>query len=92
MSKSYYPFDIVHCDLWMSPVLSSMGHRYYVILLDDYSNFLWTSPLARKSQVFASFLSFRAFVRTQFECEIKSLQCDNGREFDNKMFAYFLFS
>ncbi|XP_021744871.1 uncharacterized protein LOC110710840 [Chenopodium quinoa] len=33
------PFDIVHSDLWTSPVLSSSGHRYYMLVLDDYSKF-----------------------------------------------------
>ena len=30
------PFDILHSDLWTSPVLSSLGHRYYVLFLDDF--------------------------------------------------------
>jgi len=30
------PFDIVHNDLWTSPILSSGGHRYYVLFLDDF--------------------------------------------------------
>ena len=34
------PFDIVHSDLWTSPTLSSTGHRYYLLFLDDYTNFL----------------------------------------------------
>lgn len=38
-SRTFMPFDVIHCDLWTSPVLSSSGHRYYMLLLDDYSNF-----------------------------------------------------
>lgn len=70
-SCTIMPLDIIHSDIWTSPVLSSLGHRYYVLLLDDYSNFLWTFPLSKKSQVFSTFLSFRAFIHTQFEWEVK---------------------
>ena len=76
------PFDIVHSDLWTSPILSTMGHRYYVLFLDDLTNYLWTFPLARKSDVYTKFLAFEAQVHTQFEREIKNVQCDNGREYD----------
>jgi len=63
-SCTIMPFDIIHSDIWTSPVLSFSGHQYYVLLLDDYSNFLWTFPLSKKFQVFSTFLSFRAFIHT----------------------------
>lgn len=85
-SCTQLPFDIVHSDVWTSPVLSSSGHRYYVLFLDDYTNFLWTFPLSHKSQVFQTFLNFRTYVRTQFGRDIKTFQCDNGTEFDNLSF------
>ncbi|GKC67352.1 ribonuclease H-like domain-containing protein, partial [Tanacetum coccineum] len=39
-SSTLLPSDIIHSDLWTSPILSSAGHRYYVLFLDAYSNFL----------------------------------------------------
>ena len=27
------PFDIIRSDIWTSPILSSMGHQYYVFIL-----------------------------------------------------------
>lgn len=88
-SCTVMPSDIIHNDIWTSLVLSSSGHRFNIILLDDYSNFLWTFPLSKKSQVFSTFLHFRAFIRTQFEREITNIQCDHGREFDNGLFWEF---
>jgi histone deacetylase 1/2 len=42
------------------------------------------------SDVLPNLLSFHAFVRTQFHCDIQCLQTDNGREFDNSaMRAFF---
>lgn len=83
------PFDIVHNDLWTSPILSSEGHRYYVLLLDDYTKFLWTSPIHTKSQVHSICLQFRTHIETQFEIKIKCFQCDNGKEYDNTLFHKF---
>ena len=76
-SRMFMPFDIVHCDLWTSPILSSSGHKYYLLLLDDYSNFLCTFPLSNKRQTLSSFLVFRNFIRTQFEHDIKNIECYN---------------
>lgn len=83
-------FEIIHSDLWTSPVLSTTGIKYYIIFLNNYSHFLWVYPLCNKSDVFGNFLHFCTYVKTQFKCEIKSFQCDHGGEFDNHQF-HFLF-
>ncbi|GKA53711.1 ribonuclease H-like domain-containing protein [Tanacetum coccineum] len=79
-------FDIVHSDLWTSPIPSLSGFQYYVLFLDHYSQYVWVYPLMNKSDVLSKFLLFRNYVRTQFKCEIKSFQCDHGGEFDNHAF------
>jgi hypothetical protein len=43
-SRAAQPFDLLHCDLWTSPILSLSGYKYYLVILDDFSHFLWTSP------------------------------------------------
>ena len=58
MSISSRPFEIIHSDLWTSPVSSPSGYKYYVLFLDNYTNFLWTFPLFRKSQVYEIFANF----------------------------------
>ncbi|GKC26045.1 ribonuclease H-like domain-containing protein [Tanacetum coccineum] len=77
-------FDIIHSDVWTSPISSLSGFKYYVLFLDHYSQFCWVYPLLRKSDVLSKFVLFRKFVHTQFNCEIKSFQCDHGGEFDNR--------
>ncbi|KAI3684681.1 hypothetical protein L6452_33906 [Arctium lappa] len=89
VTTTFSPFDIIHADLWTSPVSSKLGHKYYLVLLDDFSHFLWVFPLKYKSQVFATFLTFQAHIKTQFEKTIKGFQCDNGREFNNSDFHKF---
>ncbi|CAH9137282.1 unnamed protein product [Cuscuta epithymum] len=85
-SYTHAPFDIVHSDLWTSPILSSTGHRYYILFLDDFTNFLWIYPLSHKSDAFSKFVHFNTFVQNQFGLSIKTLQCDNGREYNNSLF------
>jgi hypothetical protein len=82
-SRAEQAFDLVHCDLWTSPVLSLSGYKYYLVILDDFSHFLWTFPLRLKSDTFTTITHFFAWVSTQFHRPVRALQCDNGREFDN---------
>lgn len=84
-----HPFEIIHSDIWTSPVLSVSGFKYYLIFLDQYSHFVWIYPLHRKSDTFSKYVHFTRYVQTQFNCTIKALQCDNGGEYDNKAFKDF---
>jgi hypothetical protein len=33
------PFDLIHCDLWTSHVLSVSGYMYYLVILDDCTHY-----------------------------------------------------
>jgi hypothetical protein len=76
-------FELIHCDLWTSLVVSVSGHKYYLIIIDDRSYFVWTFSLRVKSDTFSTLSNFFAFVSTQFSHTIKVVQCDNDREFNN---------
>ncbi|KAK1695384.1 hypothetical protein QYE76_012081 [Lolium multiflorum] len=65
------------------PVASNSGYNYYLVILDDYSHFVWTFPLRRKSDVATTLTAFFAFIFTQFGRPIHALQTDNSKEFDN---------
>jgi len=82
---SSFPLEIVHSDVWQSPVLSNLGYRYYVIFIDDFSRFTWLYPTKHKSEVFMHFCAFQKQVENTFNTKIKSFQSDGGGEFDNKV-------
>jgi hypothetical protein len=44
-TRALQPFDLVHCDLWTSPVPSVSGYKYYLVILDDCTHYSWTFPL-----------------------------------------------
>jgi hypothetical protein len=81
-SRVVHNFDLIQYDLWTSPILSVSGYKYYLVLLDDCSHYSWTFPLHLKFDTFSTLLNFFAWVSTQFGCNIKAIQCDNG-QFDN---------
>jgi len=86
INNSLLPFDILHSDVWTSPILSSTSHKCYVLFLDNYSNFLWTFPISHKSQVYPILKKLRAYIKTQFQRDIKTIQCDNGGEYVSNNF------
>jgi hypothetical protein len=76
-------FDLIHLDLWTSLIVSVSGSMYYLVILDDFTHYLWTFPLKLKFDTFTILSNFFAYVATQFGITVKAIQCDNGREFDN---------
>jgi hypothetical protein len=60
------PFALIHSDVWMSPVVSVSGYRYYVLFTDDYTRYSWIFPMRLKSEVFGHFSTFAMYVKTQF--------------------------
>lgn len=82
-SVASFPFELIHSDVWTSPIPSNSGLLYYLVILDDFSHFVWTFPLRKKSDVATTLTAFYAYVSTQFGRPIHALQTDNGKEFDN---------
>ena len=77
-TRTTRPFELVHCDLWTSPILCVSRNKYFLVILDDFTHFLWTVPLRQKSDAYASLFAFRAFAHTQFGLPLVSIQRDNG--------------
>jgi transposase InsO family protein len=64
--------------------------QYYLIILDDYTHYVGTFPIRHKSKVPTILRHFYNYVRNQFHLSIQSIQCGNGREFDNHALRSFL--
>jgi hypothetical protein len=82
-SASSAKFDLIHCDLWTTPIISTSGFRYYLVIVDDYSHFYWSFPLRHKSCAPRTLVTLCAYVHTHFGTTIRSLQTDNNIEFLN---------
>jgi len=82
-SRTSSPFELVHCDVWTSPIPSVSGYSYYLVILDDFTHYCWTFPLHHKSDVHEQIVQFISYAQTQFNLPVKCFQTDNGREFIN---------
>jgi hypothetical protein len=87
-----HAFDLMHLDLWTTPGVSVSGSKYYLVILDNFTHYLWTFPLKFKSDTFTTLSNLFAYVSNQFGRKVKAIQCDNGREFDNSSTRIFLLS
>ncbi|KAI0488007.1 hypothetical protein KFK09_027830 [Dendrobium nobile] len=85
------PFDLIHSDVWgPAPVSSSLGFRYYVIFIDDYSRHSWIYFMHCKNETFSKFKLLCKLIQNQFGKTPKSIQTDGGGEFINNNFISFL--
>jgi hypothetical protein len=85
-------FDLLHLDIWTSPVISVSGSKYYLVILDDFTHYLWNFLLKQKSDTLTTLSNFFAYVATQFSCTVKAIQCINRRGLDNSSTQTFLLS
>jgi hypothetical protein len=72
-SRAEKAFDLLHLDLWISPVISVSRSKYYFVILDDFTHYLWTFPLKQKFDTF-TLSNFFAYVAIQFSCTVKDIQ------------------
>jgi len=74
--------DYTHTDYWgPSRVESLGGHRYFMLLIDDYSNMIWIFITKHKSDAFKNFKKWKALMGNQTGKKVKRLRTDNGLEF-----------
>jgi transposase InsO family protein len=59
------------------------GFRFYLIIVDEYSRYIWLFPMARKSDVATIFPTFITQMANQFSTSVKIVQSDGGGEFIN---------
>jgi hypothetical protein len=76
--SSSSPLEVIHFDVWTSPVPSLSGCKFYVLFIDEYSWFTWLYPIMNKNEIFQCFIKFKLLVENLFSTTIKYFQTDNG--------------
>lgn len=79
--------ELVHGDLCgpFNPETAS-GYRYFFLLVDDFSRFMWVYFLRSKDEALKAFKSFRATTEKESEERIKVFRTDRGGEFTSNEF------
>lgn len=78
---SYVPLELIYSDVWTSLILSFDGYKYYVIFVDHFTKYIWLYLLKHKSDVFATFIAFKALAEHFFKAKITILYSDNKAEY-----------
>ncbi|CAI7749803.1 unnamed protein product [Closterium sp. NIES-54] len=86
------PLELVHSDIMdlgdTHPTLS-----YVLTLKDDYTNYLWVAPLARRSDMAAIFSAWHREMKTKLPTKpLAALRTDNGGEYTANAFTDYLSS
>ena len=80
LTKSH--FELVHIDVWgLSRSESTLGFRYFVTFIDDYSRQTWLFLMKTRLGLFSIFKKFHAEICTQFNTYICILRSDNAKEY-----------
>ncbi|BFG42330.1 hypothetical protein CerSpe_286040 [Prunus speciosa] len=88
-SKTEFPFELIHSDVWGPAKVSSTGKRWFVTFIDECTRMTWVYLLAHKSDVTTTVREFHAMITTQFQASIKVFRSDNGGEYVNGALAQF---
>lgn len=80
-SPSVELFELIHSDVWTSPIHSYDGYKYFVLFIDDRSRATWLYLLKSKNEVCSVFKDFHNMVINQFGAKVKTFRSDNGTEF-----------
>ena len=75
--------ELLHMDLFGPTTYKSLGENlYYLVIVDDYSRYIWVFFLHDKSEVVSYFKKFAKRAQNKFEMKLKKIRSDNRKEFD----------
>ena len=72
--------------------MSTLGNRYFVIFIDDFSRCTWLFLMKSRTKLFSVFQKFFVEIRNQFHTSIRILRSDNALEHLSTPFFDFLSS
>ncbi|KAD4180333.1 hypothetical protein E3N88_28924 [Mikania micrantha] len=92
-SKSTGCLQMLHMDLFGPVQIMSMAKKKYcLVIVDDYSRFVWTFFLHSKGEVAKAIMNFVLYVEKQYSIHVKCVRSDNGTEFRNHILDEFYLS
>lgn len=85
--RAEQPLALLHADL-CGPVTppTPAGNRYFLLVVDDYSRYMWIVLLKSKDQALAAIHKVKKKAEKEVNCELKSLRTDRGGEFNSMHF------
>src|SRR3954469_21399726 len=89
--KSTKILELLHVDLFGPPSHASLGgKKYCLVIVDDFSRYLWIYFFKLKSDTQKTFIDFINMVQHQYNLPVLIIRSDNGTEFKNYTLNDFL--
>jgi hypothetical protein len=79
------PIELVHTDLCSA--ITPGERRYFLLLIDDYSRYMWLVLLATKDEAATALKRFQEVVKTEAKCKLRTNRC--GEFTFNALAAHF---
>lgn len=81
-------FELVHGDL-CGPITptTTTGKRYFLLIVDDYSRYMWVEMLRSKDEAFKCFKKIKAAVENELDVKLKAFRIDREGEFNSDEFT-----
>jgi hypothetical protein len=86
-SRASKILELVHVDLCGPMQKASLGGSlYFLVIVDDFSRFVWVKFLPHKSDAFSKFLEFLTMIEIQTGQKLIGIRFDRGTKFLNSEF------
>lgn len=81
------PLQLVHGDLCgpVSPAAMG-GNQYFLLVVDDFSRYMWVKMLKSKCEAFVAFKKIQARAESEVDVKLRALRTDRGGEFTSTIF------
>jgi hypothetical protein len=81
------PLEILHGDL-CGPITpaTNAGKKYFLLIVDDFSRFMWIVLIRSKDEAFEAFCKMKAATEMELKLQVRSLRTDRGGEFTSREF------
>lgn len=82
--------ELVHGDL-CGPITPATpgGKLYFLLIVDDFSHYMWLELLRSKDEAFASFKKVKAAAEAESRKRLKAFRTDRGGEFNSGVFTVY---
>jgi transposase InsO family protein len=82
------PLELVHADLCVAITPPTPGgRRFFLLLVDDHSRFMWLVLLTSKDEAATALRRFQAEAQTESRRKLRTLRTDRGGEFTSHALA-----
>ncbi|KAL0489318.1 hypothetical protein AKO1_012653 [Acrasis kona] len=78
------PGEYIHCDILYMEKDSQGGHKYVIVVVDDFTKFVWLRATVSKSAKDVALFLLEIFTQFGFPSTLRS---DEGKEFSNSLVA-----